>query len=82
MVTGVGRWLDALSWTAVAVACLTLGLAPFYPVPHVAEKVGMLARGDLHRPIDWFDLVLHGSPWALAALKGGRGLSRRRRPSW
>jgi hypothetical protein len=78
MVTGVWRWLDALTWTAVAVACLTLGLAPFYPVPHVVEKVGMLARGNLHRPIDCFDLVLHGSPWLLAALKAGRALDLRK----
>jgi hypothetical protein len=35
----------------------------------VVEKVGMLLRGQLVRPIDWFDLVLHGSPWALLAGK-------------
>jgi hypothetical protein len=29
----------------------------------------MLAKGQLVRPIDWFDLVLHGTPWALLLLK-------------
>ena len=32
-------------------------------------KLLMLVRGQLARPIDWFDLVLHGSPWALALAK-------------
>jgi hypothetical protein len=29
----------------------------------------MLGRGELVRPIDWFDLALHGSPWAVLAAK-------------
>ena len=73
------RWLDGLPWAAVLIACATLGLAPFFPVPHVVEKVGMLARGQLVRPIDWFDLVLHGSPWLL--LTGKAVVAARRRPA-
>jgi hypothetical protein len=61
----MAHWLSELPWWLVVLACATLGLAPFVPVPHVAEKLGMLARGQLVRPIDWFDLVLHGSPWAV-----------------
>jgi hypothetical protein len=53
----------------VLLACLTLGLAPFAPQPHVVAKLGMLLRGTLERPIDWFDLVLHGTPWLLLAAK-------------
>jgi hypothetical protein len=64
------RWLAGLPWGLVALACATLGLAPFVPVPHVVEKLGMLARGQLVRPIDWFDLLLHGAPWALLVAKG------------
>ncbi len=70
------RWLDTVPWSVVAIACATLGLAPFLPLPHVVEKLGMLLRGQLARPIDWFDLVLHGSPWAIlvgkAVLAGHR----------
>jgi hypothetical protein len=62
------RWLDSVSWLAVIIACATLGLAPFHP-PHVLEKLGMLWRGELVRPIDWFDLVMHGAPWVLLILK-------------
>lgn len=61
-------WLDKLPWSVVVVACLTLGLAPFAP-PHLWEKLQMLARGQLVRPIDWFDLFLHGAPWALLMAK-------------
>ena len=53
----------------LVVFCLTLGLAPFTPQPHVWEKLGMLVAGELTRPIDIFDLLLHGAPWILLALK-------------
>ncbi len=55
-------------WIVVIIACLTFGLAPFNP-PHVYEKLVMLFKGDLRRFIDWFDLVLHTSPWVLLILK-------------
>jgi hypothetical protein len=29
----------------------------------------MLFKGTLVRPIDWFDLFLHGTPWILLVLK-------------
>ncbi len=57
-----------LPWGLLILACLTLGLAPFTP-PHIWEKLQMLAKGQLVRPIDWFDLVLHGTPWVLLILK-------------
>ena len=48
-------------------ACLTLGLAPFVPMPHLVEKLIWLVRGESFRPIDVFDLLLHGSPWVWLA---------------
>ena len=57
-----------LPWGLLVLACLTLGLAPFAP-PHIWEKLQMLMKGQLVRPIDWFDLVLHGTPWVLLILK-------------
>ena len=61
--------LDQFSWTIVLVACLTLGLAPFVPEPHVWEKLKMLAAGTLLKPVDIFDLLLHAAPFIVAALK-------------
>ena len=48
--------------------CLTLGLAPYSP-PHIWEKLTLLARLELRRPLDWFDLLLHGVPWILLGLR-------------
>lgn len=71
------RWLDSLSWGWIALVCVTLGLAPFNP-PHVLEKLGMLSRGELVRPIDWFDLVMHGAPWVVLVLKAAAVLLQRK----
>lgn len=64
--------LDRLSLGLLLVLALTLGMAPFLPEPHVWEKLKMLAAGDLVRPIDIFDLLLHGIPWLLLLAKLGR----------
>ncbi len=55
--------------------CLTLGLAPFTP-PHIVEKLGMLFTGKLVKPIDWFDLLMHGAPWLVLLAKAGVSLTR------
>ncbi|MDH3253529.1 MAG: RND transporter [Acidobacteriota bacterium] len=68
-------WIDTLPWSLIVLLCLTLGLAPFAP-PHLIEKLQMLARGTLVRPIDCLDLGLHALPWALLLLKSVRVLSR------
>jgi hypothetical protein len=62
------EFIAKLPWGLLILACLTLGLAPFTP-PHIWEKLQMLMKGQLVRPIDWFDLVLHATPWALLILK-------------
>ena len=62
-------WIDRMPLAVLLVLALTLGLAPFAPEPHLWEKLKMLAAGELRRPIDIFDLLLHGLPWALLATK-------------
>ncbi|XOV93518.1 MAG: hypothetical protein ACFHWX_02175 [Bacteroidota bacterium] len=45
---------------------LTLGLAPFFPEPHIVGKLRWVWGGAIGmQPIDYFDLVLHGFPWVL-----------------
>ena len=61
--------LDQFSWPIVIILCLTLGLAPFFPEPHIWEKLKMLASGTLAKPIDIFDLLMHATPWLIAGLK-------------
>lgn len=56
-------WND---WTFVLIACLTLGLAPYFPEPHILGKVRWVAGGAVGmQPMDWFDLVWHGLPFLL-----------------
>ncbi|MFP4131923.1 MAG: RND transporter [Thiohalospira sp.] len=74
------NWLDRQSLPVILLIALTLGLAPFVPEPHLWQKLKMLSAGELSRPIDIFDLVLHGAPWMLLAAKLGRvaGFAARR----
>lgn len=76
--SGVRRYLG-YSW--LLPAALLLGLAPFRPEPHLVEKVRMLIDGLLHRPIDVFDLFLHGTPAALLAVRVAADISDRLRRS-
>ncbi len=63
------NWIDRQPLILFVIASLTLGLAPFVPEPHLLEKLRMLAAGELARPIDIFDLVMHAAPWVLLAFK-------------
>lgn len=58
-----------LPLSLLIVLCLTLGLAPFVPEPHLLEKLRMLVSGELGKAIDVFDLLLHGAPWILLIIK-------------
>ena len=74
--TALRRALDQMPYSLLLIACATIGLAPFVPEPHVWEKLKLLAAGGLTRPIDIFDLLMHGAPWLLLGLKlalRGRG---------
>ena len=54
------------NWTLVLLACLTIGLAPFTPEPHVWGKLKWVAGGAIGmQPMDWWDLVMHGTPFVL-----------------
>ena len=48
---------------------LFLGFAPFYPQPHIVEKLRMLLAVTLNKPIDIFDLVWHTWPFVLIAYR-------------
>ena len=63
------RFLDHFPLGVLIAVALTLGLAPFFPEPHVWEKLKMLAAGTLTRPIDIADLAMHGAPFVLVTLK-------------
>jgi hypothetical protein len=58
------------NWKLFLLASLTLGLAPFNP-PHIWGKFQWIFGGNAFsgenamKLQDWFDVLLHGSPWIL-----------------
>lgn len=58
------RTKDRSNLFLALVASLTLGLAPFFPEPHLWGKLKWLAGGGAGMQLmDYFDLVMHGAPW-------------------
>ena len=58
------------NWKLFLAASLTLGLAPFSP-PHICVKIQWILGGNAFsaenglKSSDWFDVLLHGTPWVL-----------------
>jgi hypothetical protein len=63
------KWLDKIPLATLIIITLLLGLAPFTPEPHLWQKLKMLVAGELVKPIDIFDLFLHGTPAVLLVIK-------------
>ncbi|WP_298767034.1 hypothetical protein [uncultured Polaribacter sp.] len=63
------------NWILFLLASLTLGLAPFNP-PHIWGKIQWLLGGNAFsgnnamQAKDWFDMILHGTPWVLLLISG------------
>jgi len=54
------------NWKLLLLLCLTLGLAPFFPEPHVWGKLKWIAGGGVGMQLmDWLDLLFHGFPFIL-----------------
>ena len=54
------------NWKLIILLCLTLGLAPFLPEPHIVGKIKWISGGAVGmKPMDWFDTLLHGFPFIL-----------------
>jgi hypothetical protein len=62
-------WLDKIPLHMLIIASLLLGLAPFFPEPHLWEKLKMLAAGELVQPLDIFDLLMHATPVVLLLIR-------------
>ncbi len=55
------QFIDNLPLSTLIIGALALGLAPFFPEPHLVEKLRMLFQGTLTKPVDIFDLLMHAS---------------------
>lgn len=63
------KLLDNIPLIPLLLIAIVMGLAPFQPEPHLLEKLRMLADGSLSKPIDIFDLAIHGLPALLLLAK-------------
>ncbi len=57
-------------WKIIILLCLTLGMAPFFPEPHIWGKIKWImggAKGMVF--MDWFDVLFHGFPFLLLIRK-------------
>ena len=61
--------LDKLPYSVIIPIAIVMFLAPFRPMPHALEKIGMLIAGSLTRPTDIFDLFFHLFPTLILLLK-------------
>lgn len=61
--------LKNVRYSTLIVFTIILGLAPFYPEPHIWQKLKMFWAGTLVKPLDVFDLVFHSSPIGLLIIK-------------
>ena len=63
------RFLGEIPWIYLLPISLLLAAMPVSPEPHLVEKIRMLMNGQLSRPVDIFDLVLHGGLLLLVVMK-------------
>jgi hypothetical protein len=64
----------------VGMLCLLLGLAPFFPEPHIWGKIRWVAGGAVGMgTMDWLDLLWHGAPWILLIRLGVLAVQKRRK---
>ena len=61
--------LKEIPYSILVPLAILMALAPFFPEPHLVEKVRMLLQGTLRKPIDIFDLFFHLLPILLLLLK-------------
>jgi hypothetical protein len=66
--------IDTISYSILIPMTFLLGFAPFYPKPHIYEKLSMLRNGTLKKPLDIFDLLYHISPFVVLLIKISRDI--------
>ena len=70
----IGQLIDKIPLQMLVVMTIFLGMAPYIPfltteTPHLFSKLNMLANGELVKPLDIFDLVMHGAPPTLLTIR-------------
>jgi len=74
----MNKFFRQIPWVFLIPAAIMFALTPFRPEPHLLEKLRLLSNGQLIRPVDIFDLLMHGTPLLLVL---GKLLLGRNTPS-
>jgi hypothetical protein len=61
--------LDRIPLGILIALAVWLAVAPIVPEPHLVEKLRMLWQGELHRPLDIFDLLFHLAPIVMVGVR-------------
>lgn len=64
--------LDRIPLGILIALAVWLAVAPIVPEPHLVEKLRMLWQGELHRPLDIFDLLFHSAPIVMVGVRLAR----------
>ena len=63
------KWVDKIPLVPLVGVAILLAVLPLHSTPHLLEKLGMLVQGTLVKPIDIFDLFMHGTPAVLLIIR-------------
>ena len=66
------RWLDRFPLVWLILLALWMLVAPVTPEPHLIEKIRMLSEGQLSKPLDTLDLLMHSAPALLLLIRLAR----------
>ena len=66
------KWLDRFPLVWLVVLAVWMLVAPITPEPHVVEKIRLLGQGQLTKPLDIFDLLMHSTPLVLLLIRLAR----------
>ncbi len=65
------KLIDKIPMALLVTFAILFAIIPM-GAPHLFEKLGMLFDGSLRKPIDIFDLFMHGTPAVLLAIRLAR----------
>lgn len=63
------KMFQAIPYSVLVPIAILMALLPFFPMPHLVEKLTMLFRGTLKKPMDIFDLIFHSAPLVILLIK-------------
>lgn len=75
------KFLDKIPVAVLGPIAIFLAIAPIMPEPHLWQKLKMLLGGTLTKPMDIFDLLMHGIPLILFILLLIRKISQSGKPA-